>query len=286
MKQASLPAIDPAVFRRCLVSQHAYRTPRAAAGRQPPRFPSFRYHWIVLRCVRQGARLARRGLYDRKAWEKSSATILLAVEKLGGSMFIEGLAPLARLDRPCIIAANHMSALETHALACILQPFGNFTFVVKRSLLHYPFFGIILQSLYPIAVSRSNPREDLKTLLREGPRRLADGTSLILFPQARRRMVFEIAEFNSIAAKLAGRTGAPLVPLALKTDFLSRGIPLAELGRVRPQREVRFSFGAPIQAQNREKEAHRETVAFITERLRTWDKAFAPIPDVAKACDI
>lgn len=268
MKSTSYPSISPAEFRQRLLSDYGYATDRVHPVPVPV-FPSLRYHRIVFRCVWQGARLARRGVYDSDAWAESSATILLAVETLGGRIVIEGLDSLAALDGPFVIAANHMSALETQALACILLPFSKVTFVVKRSLLYYPLFGAILRCFDPIALTRSDPRADLKTLLTEGVRRLSDGTSLILFPQAKRRAVFDPATFNSIACKLAGRAGVPVVPLALKTDFLARGFPVPDFGRVNPRKDVHFRFGPPIQAQSREKQAHRETVAFIGDHLRS-----------------
>ncbi len=281
MKTRLYPSLSVAQFQERLFKDGGYMTERESPS-APPVFATLRYHQIVLRSVWQGARLARRGAYDHQAWAVSSASILMAVEALGGRIMIDGLEPLAALDGPFVVAANHMSALETHALACILLPFSKVTFVVKRSLLSYPLFGCILRSLHPIALSRSDPRADLKTLLTEGVRRLSEGTSLILFPQAGRRAVFDPATFNSIAAKLAGRAGVPVVPLALKTDFLTRGFPLPDFGRVHPRRDVHFLFGHPIQAQSRERQAHRETVTFIAEHLRgvgapvvTLDKASA-----------
>ncbi len=272
MMRTTSPTISRSDFRQRLLTEHAYQTPSgsAHARRQASFFPSCRYHATVLGCVWQAARKARSGTYDRKAWEDSSARILLSVEALGGRLSIDGLENLAALDRPFVIAANHMSSLETHALACMVQPFHDVTFVIKRSLLAYPMFGSILRSIDPIAVTRSNPREDLKTLLTDGARRLEAGLSLIIFPQARRQPVFQPAAFNSVACKLAARTGAPLVPLALKTDFLTRGFPLSDYGRVHPEREVCFHFGPAIEARHRERDAHQQTLDFIASRLTDW----------------
>lgn len=270
------PAVTPSEFRTRLLSHYEYHTGESDL-RPVPSWPSVRYHALVINCVCKGARMARRGLYDDSGWEAASGAILLAVERLGGRLHVDGLRPLATLSQPCVIAANHMSALETYALACMLLPFCRATFVVKRSLLRYPVFGVLLRSLQPIGLSRSNPREDLKVLLREGARRLESGMSLVLFPQARRRAVFDPVDFNSIAAKLAGRVKVPLVPLALKTDFLARGFPLPDFGRVYPEKDVRFSFGPPLVAANREKEAHRETLDFVAQKLIGWNAAVKPV---------
>ncbi len=275
MKTKRYPSISQSEFRESLLTRHGYETRREHAC-EAPVFPSLRYHRVVLSCVWRGARKARRGEYDLAAWSESSATILLAVEACGGRIVIDGLAPLAALDGPCVVAANHMSALETYALASILAPFNDVTFVVKRSLLSYPMFGAILRSVKSIAVSRSDPRSDLKTLLSEGVERLSAGTSLILFPQARRRVSFDPAAFNSIACKVAGRAGVPVVPLALKTDFQAQGRLVPEFGRIHPEKDVLFSFGAPIEARRREKQAHRETVAVIKDRLQSWGVAVVP----------
>ncbi|HSH70365.1 MAG TPA: hypothetical protein VK997_10635 [Deferrisomatales bacterium] len=93
---------------------------------------------------------------------------------------------------------------------------------------------------------------------------------MIVFPQTTRAERFDPERFNSIGAKLAGRAGVPLIPLALRTDAWGNGRWLKDFGPVDPRRPVRFRFGAPLSPDRRGTEAHRQTVAFIQQALGEW----------------
>jgi 1-acyl-sn-glycerol-3-phosphate acyltransferase len=123
----------------------------------------------------------------------------------------------------------------------------------------------------PVAVGRTNPREDLKAVLEGGQERLGRGISLIVFPQTTRTPVFDLEQFNSIGAKLAARAGVPLVPLALKTDAWGNGRILKDFGRLDPSLPVHFRFGAPIAAEGKGAAAQEATVRFIREALGEWE---------------
>jgi len=84
-----------------------------------------------------------------------------------------------------------MSILETFVLPCLIQPHRDVTFVVKESLITYPLFGQVMRSRQPVVVGRDNPREDLKTVLEEGQKRLEANISIIIFPQTTRSVEFD-----------------------------------------------------------------------------------------------
>ncbi len=117
---------------------------------------------------------------------------------------IEGLEHIP--DQPCVVLARHESTWETIFLQSLFVPQ---TTVVKRSLLHIPFFGWPLRLLRPIAVDRNKPREALLTLGKEGARRLQQGIWVVLFPEGTRCPVGEIGRFGPGGAYLCQTTGAP-----------------------------------------------------------------------------
>ena len=82
---------------------------------------------------------------------------------------------------------------------------------------------------------------------------------------------FEAANFNTIGVKLAHRSRAPLVPLALKTDAWSLGRVIADLGAIDPTKKVRMAFGEPMQVAGRGTDEHRAAIDFIETRLRAWE---------------
>jgi 1-acyl-sn-glycerol-3-phosphate acyltransferase len=147
------------------------------------------------------------------------------------------------------------------------------TFVVKRSLLTYPFFGPIMRARDPVVVDRRNPREDFEAVLRGGLERLQRGISIVVFPQSTRMERFDPGQFNTIGIKLARRAGVPVIPLALRTDFWRNGSILKEVGRIRPERTVYFRFGAPFRITGNGKEEHHRIIAFIQSSLAEWEEA-------------
>jgi 1-acyl-sn-glycerol-3-phosphate acyltransferase len=197
-------------------------------------------------------------------------TAARALEAAGVRFDISGLEHVAAVEGSCVFIGNHMSTLETFILPVILLPFKKITFVVKQSLMDYPVFGHVMRSRDPIAVGRTNPREDLRAVLEGGAARLGRGISLVIFPQTTRVPEFVPKEFNTIGIKLAKRADAPVIPFALKTDAWGNGRLVKDFGRIDPSRTVHFAFGAPLRVVQQGAAEHQQVIRFIIEKLRAW----------------
>ena len=210
--------------------------------------------------------------------EFSNGNIKL-LESVGGKLHLRGLDNVNKLNgQPAVIIANHMSLLETALLHAVIRPRIDFTFVIKRSLLDVKYFGDIMRSLEAIPVDRVNPRDDFKAVLTEGKERLKRGKSVIIFPQATRSEAFIPEKFNTIGIKLAKAAGVPVLPLALKTDFLSNGKILRDMGPIHRKHEVYFEFAEPEMVTDSGKEQHEKIISFIQDRLNQWYAAENRIP--------
>ena len=193
------------------------------------------------------------------------------VESCGGKIHLRGLHYLDSVQEPAVIISNHMSLLETAVMHAFVRPRRDFCFVIKRSLLKVPYFGHIMRFLQCIPVDRVNPREDFKTVMEVGLERLKAGKSVIIFPQSTRSAVFDPAQFNTIGIKLAKHVGVPVIPLALRTDFLANGKFIKDLGPLRRENPVWFEFGEPIRKIcGSGKDEHAAIVNYIAGRVRTW----------------
>ncbi|MFC1549292.1 lysophospholipid acyltransferase family protein [Nitrospirota bacterium] len=250
--------------------EDTYTTENIRPGFLLRTLPSLCFYSMATKVVIKASHDAARGKYDMQRWCRDSQEIANAVEAVGGRIFIDGLNNFRSLEGPCVIVANHMSTLETFVLPSILQPVRDVAFVIKRSLTEYPIFKHVIRASTPITVSRNNPREDLKTVFEEGARMLSEGRSIIIFPQTTRTEVFDPKHFNTIGAKLAARTGVPIIPIALYTAFWSNGKILKDYGAVYPERKIRFSIGRPIHIQGKGNREHQETVDFIRGRQEEW----------------
>ncbi len=234
-------------------------------------FPSLTFYPHLVRIVACGSRQAKHGSYATADWCRDSLLTLRALERVGVAVEVTGFEHITSFNGPCVFIGNHMSTLETFVLPTLIAPIKDTTFVVKQSLVDYPVFKHIMRARDPITVGRVNAREDLKAVLEGGAARLADGLSVIIFPQTTRSAVFDPAAFNSIGIKLAKKAGVPIVPIALKTDAWGNGPLLKDYGRIDPARPVHFAFGRPLRIRDRGTEEQEELVSFITAKLKEWE---------------
>ncbi len=260
------------LFWYLLKSEFSYQSPRRR------RFLVKRFHgWATLiyylrlfYTILVESLIARKKPYEGKTWAKGSLDVLKIVESSGGEFHISGLKSLSGCQGPVVYVANHMSLLDTLILPCILLAFGKVTFVVKEGLLKYPVLGSIIRAIHPIAVTRENPRQDLKTVIDQGSALISGGCSIIIFPQATRSAAFDETSFNSLGVKLAQRSGVPVVPVALKTDFQGNGKLIKDMGPVDPSKTLFIKFGEPELVEGKSQDMHRKVIAFILQNLRAW----------------
>ncbi len=248
----------------------SYDTPEGVSRPLCRAFPTLAFYWKVLRIVYGAYKDTKTG-YTPEAWVEDSLGILHALEDCGISVHVEGLEHVADKSLgPCVIVANHMSTLETFVLPCLIQPHREVTFVAKKSLIEYPFFGPVLAARDPIIVGRVSPREDLEAMLKGGEERLAAGRSLIIFPQSTRSLRLEPENFNSIGVKLARRAKVPMIPLALRSDAWGMGRLLKDFGPVNNSLPVRFKFGEPVRVEGNGKAEQAALCSFISSNLEAW----------------
>jgi 1-acyl-sn-glycerol-3-phosphate acyltransferase len=113
--------------------------------------------------------------------------------------------------QPCIVMCKHQSAWETIALQKV---FPAQVWVLKRELLWLPFFGWGLAMTSPIAIKRSEGREAMKQLLKQGKDRLVQGFCVVIFPEGTRIPYGQRSKYKIGGALLGASSGAPVVPVA------------------------------------------------------------------------
>jgi len=253
-----------------------YRNSVYTSSRQPLSWParllpSASFYCNLLFIVFKASGMARRGEYDGRAWAESSHDVLREIEKIGVQIEVTGIEHIMAHEQPSVIIGNHMSMMETLLLPIMINPLKDVTFVVKESLLNYPVFKYVMRSRNPVAVGRTNPREDLKTVMTEGVDRLSNGISVIVFPQTTRAQVFDPKQMSSIGVKLAKKADVSVIPLALKTDAWKNGKMFKDFGRIDRGKTARFAFGKPMKVESRGNEEQQAVNDFITEKLNEWD---------------
>lgn len=264
--------MDIEQFWGILKTDFGYQSParRCLLAGKLPILATFTYYVKLINRVIIDGKAADRGEYDYKRWAIGSLDILKNIESSGGSFSISGLQGVSKHGGPFVYISNHMSMIDTFILPSITTAFTKATFVLKDELLRYPVFGKILKAINPISVTRTNPREDLKTVFNRGCDLIANGYSVIIFPQTTRSIIFDTTSFNSLGVKLARRAMVPVVPVALKTDFQCNGRIIKDMGMVNPGKTLYFQFGDPIPIEEKQQAVHRKVVRFIINNLSEW----------------
>ena len=229
------------------------------------------YHLRTYYAVWKTSRAAKKKVNFNEEWIKHTSTMFKNVEGCGSKIHLRGLENLVNDSEPVIFIGNHMSTLETFMLPAILCPVKETSFIVKQSLAKLPVFRWIMKTSQAIVVSRVDPINDYKTVMKEGKKIIESGRSICVFPQSTRNVEFKPEEFGSIGIKLAAKTGAKVIPIALKTDFWGVGKHLKEFGPLNRDEEVFFEFGEPIEVNGNGKVEHLQVISFIESRLEAWN---------------
>ena len=257
-------------MRQLQYTNNVYRTGLKTISLFARTFPELAFYSRFLAIIFRASAKAKRDRYDDPEWCQSSFETLRSLESVGVCVEITGINYVEQLETPGVVIANHMSMLETVILPIVVVPVRKMTFIVKQSLLDYPVFKHIMRSRDPIAVSRTNPRKDLKTVLEGGMDRLKRGISIIVFPQTTRTHSFDPTQFNTIGVKLAQRANVPIIPLALQTDAWGNGKYIKDFGKIDPLKNVYFAFGEPMWVQGRGTNEHQAIIHFISSKLQEW----------------
>jgi len=116
-------------------------------------------------------------------------------------------------DGPAVLLSKHQSTWETfHHVAYLPR---EVCFVFKRELLWIPFFGWGIGLLNMIHIDRKQGRHAFESLVAQGQRKLDEGRWIVMFPEGTRTPVGSQGQYKSGGARLAIRTGAPAVPIAV-----------------------------------------------------------------------
>jgi 1-acyl-sn-glycerol-3-phosphate acyltransferase len=131
---------------------------------------------------------------------------------LGIRTRIEGVENIPAV--PCVILSKHQSAWETFALQTI---FSLTSFVYKKELHWLPFFGWGLKLMPFVGIDRAAGKQALNQVAERGKQRLAEGYSVIVFPEGTRVPPGQKRRYKIGGAHLAVTAGVPVVPVALNS---------------------------------------------------------------------
>jgi 1-acyl-sn-glycerol-3-phosphate acyltransferase len=116
---------------------------------------------------------------------------------------------------PAILLPKHQSTWETFWLPSYLP--RQLTFVYKRELHWVPFFGWAMKSLNMINIDRSRGQDAFEQVVTQGAAHLREGWWIVIFPEGTRTLPGSLKRYKTGGVRLAVRTGAPVVPIAVNS---------------------------------------------------------------------
>ncbi|MGN0852079.1 MAG: lysophospholipid acyltransferase family protein [Kiritimatiellia bacterium] len=263
------------MFREELLRTGSYASPAermAVRPRRPGWLTTAGFTWSVLSVFPKTGIAEMCGYLTTDRWAHYCFETVRKAEAYGTKVLAEGWENRKNHEGPVVYLANHMSTLETILLPFFLLTYGPFNTVVKASLSHLPGLTRAAVHMGLVPIGRTNPREDLMTVFKVGGERIARGESFLIFAQGTRQSVFARKGWSSIGAKLAEKTGVPVVPIAVKTDIQptrpgGKGW-LKDFGPVDPAKDIRVACGPVLQGTS--KEMHGASFDWIRRKLDAW----------------
>ena len=118
--------------------------------------------------------------------------------------------------------------------------------IIKRELLFIPFFGWALACLKPIHLKRSNKFRSFKTVINKGSKKIAKGTSLIIFPEGTRSKPEDgLRPFSNSCGVLSVNNNIPVIPICHNSGLYWRNKSFIKKPGV-----IKIRIGKPIYGDN------------------------------------
>lgn len=269
---------DLTTFREELLATGGYKTPadrKAATRHKPSGLITTRFSFAVSRVFPMCAVYEALGRLNTDKWAEFCFSTVTMPESLGMNVELEGWQDRAAYKGPVVYLCNHMSTYETIFLPPVLLTYGPFNVVAKASLTHLPFLGKAAAHMGLVGIGRKNPKADLLALFDIGSKRIAEGSSFLIFPQGTRQAVFERRHFSSIGAKLAEKAGVPIVPLAIDSRCMptrEKGLlskVFKDFGTVDTSYDIRLAAG-PVIPCGKSRDMHEACFDWIAGKLESW----------------
>ena len=144
-----------------------------------------------------------------------------------------------RPDRNYIFVGNHVSQFDIFSFQGFFP--HDFRWIAKRELFRIPVFGAAMRRAGLISMDRARGRDALKSL-NQAAERIAQGTSVLIFPEGTRSPNGELQPFKTGAITLAIKSAVPVVPIGFSGsyDILPKGGLIADSG------EIVIRIGKPV----------------------------------------
>ncbi len=163
-------------------------------------------------------------------------------------------------SRTYIFVGNHTSQTDIWAFQGYIP--HDFRWVAKKELFAIPIFGAAMRAVDFISIDRSRGRQAVKSL-NDAAVRIAEGSSVLIFPEGTRSLNGHLQPFKTGAIMLAIKAGVPVVPVGFNGahQALPKGSLLARGGN------VVLRIGTPLPTKNFKAKDKRELALKLQQQV-------------------
>ena len=115
-----------------------------------------------------------------------------------------------------IFVGNHASMIDIFSFQGYIA--HDFRWIAKEELFSIPLFGAAMRAVDFIPINRSHGRQAIKSL-NNAAQRIAEGSSVILFPEGTRSVNGRLQPFKTGAIMLAIKAGVEVVPVGFNGTY-------------------------------------------------------------------
>lgn len=197
----------------------------------------------------------------------------LAIHVIGVKREITGLENLPEKGSAAVYVLNHRSIFD---IITTYPMFPDQTgFIAKEELKKIPVFSLFMRLGHCLFLNRDDPRAALATI-NKGVEYINDGVSMCIFPEGTRNKnsedLTELLPFHSGSLKLAVKSDAPIIPIAL---YNTADCFEAHMPKMKPA-EVKITIGQPINVKDLVPEEKRHLGNYVQntlqEMMNTYEK--------------
>ena len=160
-----------------------------------------------------------------------------------------------------VYVANHQSNYDIFFLTAAVPP-GTVS-IGKKSILYFPFFGLIYWLSGNIFIERGNKVKAMQTLQKAKEKILKNNISVWLFPEGTRNYGKDLKPFKTGAFHLARNAELPLVPVSVSNYY-----GYFKLNRINNGKII-IRFLPPVPKETITTQPVRDVVAAVYEKMNT-----------------
>ena len=206
------------------------------------------------------------GLFSKNAKDRMSYAIVSWALRVvmfisGTKLEVKGLENVPK-DRAVLFVGNHRSFFDIVINYSILPPLMGF--ISKKEIKKVPILCGWMKRMNCLFLDRENIKEGMKTII-AGTEKLKNGISMFIYPEGTRAKADdEMIEFKEGSFKMAEKSGAPIVPVAINNSSACFEDQFPRIKKA----HVIIEYGKPIETSELSKEEKKHLGAYVHDIVK------------------